>query len=113
MRKLATLLLAAVLYIAPLTLTTGCVAPTAPRAKVYLTLKSIWILKDKAMRVYAEKAVQRKISPEQRSRVWTMHAEFQTAYDLAMAGTGFDTSQTAPDNLVNLTDSLIAFINSL
>lgn len=102
------------LIAAPLTLSTGCsITPNAPRAKVFLALKDVWVLKDKAMRVYAQRVVAGKVSNEQRSRVWAMHSKFQASYDMALVLTGFDTTKTAPDDLINVVDQLIVFINNL
>lgn len=92
---------------------TNLVQPTAPRAKAFLALKDVWTLKDRAMRVYAEKAVLHKITIEQRAKVWEQHRKFQAGYDAALTLVSYDTNGTAPDDLVNLTQTLVDLINAL
>jgi len=115
MKKLLIAMMLLSLVAAPLSLTTGCgtTAPTAPRAKAYLALKDVWTLKDRAMKVYAISAVKKEIDNTQRANVWIMHSKFQASWNAAMILTNFDTTQTAPDELVNITQTLIDLVNNL
>ena len=94
---------------------TGCVGPNGekptPQAIAYFTLFDTWQAADGAMKVYAERCKQGKVSAKDQEEIDAAHEKFRLSFKTALRLAKHDWSASAPENVQKLSDELLSLIS--
>lgn len=91
--------------------TTGCT--TSQQTVTYTTLASIGTAVDNAEKAYLDLVVTGKISSATLAQESKIYNDFQAAYRVAVAAAQGSTLSVAPQNVLDLGNAVIAFIDQL
>lgn len=92
---------------------TGCVTKPTPQAVAYLTLADTQKVVDKAMKFYGAQCAAGNISVENQARIDAAHDRYRTAFRGAVLLARTDYKQLTPDNVLFITNELLALIQKL
>lgn len=113
MRILKTLLLSAVLALAPLSIGTGCRAPHTAQQVAMKSLETTWQGVHGARRVYAQLYHAGKVDAATHARALEADAKFRLAFDSALDAAALDWKTITPATVAAAADSFITLVSGL
>ncbi len=90
----------------------GC-SHLSPKGKVFVTLKDTQVSVDAAMKIYAARYAEGKVSEEVRAKVHRAHYRYRVNFESAIVLAEFDYTKATPDSVAKLATELLNLIAQL
>ena len=118
MKRLASLAIAAALYLGPplaVGIVVGCNGgcTTSQKAVAYKSLNIVATSVDAAMRAYSDAVVAGKVPQSAQAKVRDLHGRYSKAMQAAIAAARFDTSSPSPENVTALSMEILNVITEV